>query len=401
MAHSTVKLDNDAVRIPAASLWRRLPAIAGTVGVVALGVSAALGWQQRDQLMHAYLVAFLFGLSLALGGLFFVLVQYASRAGWSVTVRRLAENAMATLPLFALLFVPIALFGIDTLYHHWSHPGDDAILLGKQGFLNPTGFYLRAAAYFAVWIGMSTWFYRRSTRQDEEATPAITRRMQSVSAPALVLFALSVTYASIDWIMSLDPHWFSTMFGVYFFAGCAVASFAVIILAALALRRGGFLAGVVTGEHFHDLGKLLFAFVVFWAYIAFSQFMLIWYGNIPEETEFFVRRWQDGWEILSVLLAAGHFGVPFLFLLPQRVKRNGLALTLAALWLLFMHYLDLYWLVMPSLHPEHAHLYVLDVTCLIGVVALFVALFAHRLVGHSLVPVGDPRLAESLAFENL
>lgn len=401
MAHGKVTLHEDAIVIPPDSVWRRVPLLAGAVGVIALGISAALGWQQRDQLMHSYLVAFLFGLSLALGGLFFVLVQYATRAGWSVVVRRMAENAMATLPLFALLFIPIALFGMDTLYHHWAHPGDDPILLSKQAFLNPTGFYLRAALYFVVWIAAAIWFYRRSARQDEERTAALTGSMQSVSAPALILFALTTTFAAIDWIMSLDPHWFSTMFGVYFFAGCVVAILCLLILVSLALRRGGRLDGVVTVDHLYDLGKLLFGFVVFWAYIAFSQFMLIWYGNIPEETLFFVHRWHHGWEILSVLLAAGHFGLPFLFLLPMDFKRSGVTLSLAACWLLVMHYLDLYWLVMPSLHHEHIHGDVLDVTCLVGVVALFVAVFTHRMVGHKLVPVGDPRLAESVAFENV
>lgn len=401
MAHTTVELDPDAALLPASSLWRRLPAIAGTIGVLALAISFVLGWGDRSQLMHSYLVAFLFGLSIALGALFFVLVQYATRAGWSVVVRRIAEHAMATLPLFALLFVPIAVFGMDTLFHHWAHPGDDPILLGKQTFLNPTFFFVRAAVIFAVWIALATWFYRRSTRQDEEATAAMTRRMQSVSAPSLILFALSVTLAAVDWIMSLDPHWFSTVFGVYFFSGAVVAALAFLILVTVVLRRGGSLGGVITGEHDHDLGKLLLAFVVFWAYIAFSQFMLIWYANIPEETLFFVHRWHHGWEVLSVALAVGHFGVPFLFLLPQEVKRNHATMVVAACWLLVMHYLDLYWLVMPNLHPDHAHADVLDVTCLIGVVALFVAVFARRLAAHKLVPVGDPRLAESLAFENV
>ena len=401
MSHRTVELNPRSVELPASSLWHRLPMVAGTIGVLALGVSFALGWSDRAQLMHSYLVAFLFALSIALGGLFFVLVQYATRAGWSVVVRRIAEHAMATLPLFVVLFIPIAVFGMETLFHHWVHPGDDPILLGKAAYLNPFGFYVRAAIFFATWIGLGTWFYRRSTRQDEEGTAAMTRRMQSVSAPALILFAVTVTLASVDWIMSLDPHWFSTIFGVYFFAGSVVAILSVIALVTIALRRGGSLVGVVTGEHDHDLGKLLFGFVVFWAYIAFSQFMLIWYGNIPEETLFFIHRWHHGWEVLSVALAAGHFGIPFLFLLPQDFTRGHATMVVAATWLLVMHYLDLYWLVMPNLHHEHFHGDVLDVTCLIGVVGLFVAVFARRLTAHKLVPVGDPRLAESLAFENV
>ncbi|RMH23040.1 MAG: hypothetical protein D6696_01835 [Acidobacteria bacterium] len=397
-----VTLPAGAIEVPPSSRWRRLPAIAGAVGVGALALSFALGRSDGPQLYHSYLVAYLFGLSLALGGLFFVLLQYATRAGWSVVVRRLAEHVMATLPLFALLWLPIGLWGFDDVFHHWAHPPpDDPVLAWKEPYLNPGAFYVRAAVYFAVWTLLAVWFWRRSRRQDEEREPAITRRLQSLSAPALILFGLTLTYAAIDWIMSLDPHWFSTIFGVYVFAGSVVAILAFLILVALSLRGSGLLDGVLTWEHFHDLGKLLFAFVVFWAYIAFSQFMLIWYANIPEETEWFIHRWHHGWQYASIFLAAGHFGLPFLFLLPQEVKRSRAGLTFAASWLLFMHYVDLYWLVMPSLHHEHFHVDLLDLTCLIGVVSLVFAVFAYLLVRGKLVPVGDPRLAESMALEVL
>ncbi len=392
----------EAINIPAGSLWHRMPMLAGGVGLAALAISFVLGQSRPEQLYHSYLVAFLFGLSLALGGLFFVLIQYATRAGWSVVVRRLAEHAMGSLPLFALLWIPIGLLGFEHLYHHWAHPpADDAILASKQAYLNPTFFYLRAVAYLVIWSVMGMWFWRRSTAQDANHDPKITGRMQSVSAPSLILFALSVTYAAVDWIMSLDPHWFSTMFGVYFFAGCVVAIFAFLILMALRLQAGGLLENVVTWEHFHDLGKLLFAFVVFWAYIAFSQFMLIWYGNIPEETLWFIHRWQHGWKPVSIFLAVGHFGLPFLFLLRQEVKRSSLALSLAAVWMLIVHYVDLFWLVMPALHYEQFHVDLLDLTCLVGVMGLFLAAVAWRLVRSKLVPAGDPRLAESLSFENV
>ena len=201
--------------------------------------------------------------------------------------------------------------------------------------------------------------------------------------------------------MSLEPHWFSTIFGVYVFAGSVVSIFALLILLVLRLKSAGALENVVTWEHFHDLGKLLFGFVVFWAYIGFSQFMLIWYANIPEETFWFEMRWDDpSWRWTSIFLAAGHFGVPFLFLISQPVKRNQVTMTIAALWMLFMHYVDMYWLVMPTLHHEAFQLSLLDFTCWLGIGGLFLAVVGRLMQGKALVPINDPRLGESLAFEN-
>jgi hypothetical protein len=224
-----------------------------------------------------------------------------------------------------------------------------------------------------------------------------------------------VTFASFDWLMSLDPHWYSTIWGIYFFAGSLVAVFAVLLLLSVALsRRGEPTRGVITQEHLHDLGKLLFAFTCFWAYIAFSQFMLYWYGNIPEETLFYAKRWYliphgpeatrqwatSSWSYVSVLLALGHFAVPFFFLLPRTVKRNRALVVVAALWMLLMHLVDVYWLIMPNLHPKGVALHWLDVTTLVGVGGIFFAGFFWLTRGCALIPVRDPRLPESLRFEN-
>lgn len=398
-------LKASALWLPLEHPWRRLPAIGLVVAAAGLGGGLAFGLASpasRPQLWHSWLVGALFVLSIALGGLFFVLVQHATQAGWSVVVRRIAENAMATLPFLALMFLPLVLWGMGDLFH-WSHADTvaaDPLLTHKQPYLNVPFFVIRTCLYFAIWSALALWFGRQSRLQDETGDHELTRRMRRASAPGLVLFALTVTFASFDWLMSLSPHWYSTIFGVYFFSGSMVAIFAFLALAALALRRAGLLVELISSEHMHDLGKLLFAFVAFWAYIGFSQFFLIWYSNLPEETIFFAMRLNGSWRAASILLALGHFIVPFFFLLPRTIKRNPTALALAAGWLLLMHLLDLHWLVMPNLHPDGLSPSLLDGTTLIGSVGVFLAAFGWSLQRQALVPLRDPRLPESLLFEN-
>jgi hypothetical protein len=379
---------------------------AAAAGVVAIAVVALAGGGTA-RAWAGYLVAFLFFLSLSLGGLFFVLTLHASRAGWGVVVRRLGEHLAATLPLFALLFVPLV-FAAPELFS-WFSPearAADELLAKKAAWLDPTFFWLRAVFYLLSWGVLGWWFRRASLAQDVSRDPGATRRMQTIAAPALLLFAVTQTFAAFDWVMSLDPHWYSTIFGVYFFAGSAVGVCAVLALGAMALERPaaggrGPLAGLVTIEHYHDLGKLLFAFVVFWAYIAFSQFMLIWYGNIPEETLWFAHRWHHGWEVASTALAVGHFALPFFFLLLRQAKRRRGLLAAAAVWMLVFHWLDLYWLVVPAVAPESAAPHWVDLVAFVGVGALWLAAWAGLVAGRAAVPVADPRLGESLSFENM
>lgn len=398
MMEHDVSLPSREITLP--DSWRRLPMIAGGVGIVALAVSFALGTGEK-QLSFSYLAGFFYWLTVALGGLFFVLLHHLVRSGWSVVVRRLAEHVMGTLPLFVLLFIPVAL-GLHDLFH-WTHAEEvarDPLLQHKEIYLNEGFFYFRAAIYFFVWSILAYVYWRGSARQDESGDEAITRRLQRFSAPAMVLFFITLNFAAFDWLMSLEPHWFSTIFGVYVFAGTVVAIFSLLILLTLRLQAAGALESLVTGEHFHDMGKMLFGFVVFWAYIGFSQFMLIWYANIPEETFWFDMRWvEPTWQKASIFLAVGHFVIPFLFLLPQAAKRHRTALTIATLWLLFVHYVDIYWLVMPTLHHEAFHLSLLDLTCWLGIGGLFLAVLGTLMRRTSLVPVKDPRLPESLAFE--
>lgn len=403
MEHEDVTLNPDQITLPESGLWSKLPLLGGALGVVGLGASFALGsGEHSGQLAFSYLTGFFYWLTIALGGLFFVLLHFLCRSGWSVVIRRLAENVMATLPVFAVLSLPLWLFWMHDLYH-WTHAdavAHDPLLQHKAPYLNVGFFWIRLAIYFTIWTLLSAFYWRQSRRQDESGSLEITDLLQRRSAPGMILFALTLNFAAMDWLMTLDPHWYSTIFGVYTFAGSVVAILAFLILVIISLQKAGALADVVTGEHFHDLGKLLFGFVVFWAYIGFSQFMLIWYANIPEETAWFDHRWHHGWENLSVFLAAGHFVVPFFFLISQPVKRNHLMMSLATLWLLLMHYVDIYWLVMPT-HSEALHFSLLDLTCWVGIGGVFLATFGLLMRKGSLVPRQDPRLAESLAFESV
>ena len=287
---------------------------------------------------------------------------------------------------------------------HWTHSdavAHDRLLQVKEPWLNEGGFRLRAVVYFAVWTGLALFFRNSSRRQDASGDEALSRRMARFSPPAIALFALTLTFAGFDWLMSLDPHWYSTMFGVYFFAGTIVCAFAALTVLTLALDFAGYFRGVITGEPLHDLGKLLFAFTVFWAYIAFSQFFLIWYANIPEETGWFLHRLEGSWRPATMALAIGHFAIPFFFLMPRTIKRNRVLLLLGALWMLAMHLWDIYWLVMPNLHHEGVSFALLDVTSILGVGGLFVAVVSWLLGRGALLPTRDPRLVESLAFENI
>jgi hypothetical protein len=390
------------VEIPDGPPLRRLPAVGWTVGLAGAVASILLGAGRDGQLAYSALVACLFVLSVAVGGLLFVLVQFLSRAGWSVVVRRLAEHLMATLPVIAALLLVVLAWGLEDLFS-WARgePAHGGPWGGKHLILNRGFFFLRAVVYLGLWSLLGWWFRRQSLRQDATRDPAITRRLQRVSAPALVVFGLTVTFAAFDWIMSLEPEWYSTIFGVYFFSGSAVAVHAFLVLLVVWLRRRGPLSSVVTPEHLHDLGKLLFAFTVFWAYIAFSQFLLIWYGNLPEETVWYTQRLTAGWRHATWALALGHFVLPFFFLLPRKVKRNPVTVVMSATWMLAMHYLDLYWLVMPSFHREGLRPTLLDLTTLVAVGGMFLGSLGLAMRRSALVPTGDPRLAESLSFENV
>ena len=347
-------------------------------------------------------MAFLFFMSLALGALFFVLIQYAAQGGWGIVLRRIGETTFSTIPVMALLFVPV-LFGLHDLYE-WSHADaveHDALLRWKAPYLNTPFFLIRTVLFFGIWSFIAIVYFRGSRGQDTTGDPAVSARLRRFAGPAIIVLALTQTFAAIDWIMSLTPHWYSTMFGVYFFAGSWVGFIALLSIVAPAMRGAGLLDTVIRADHLQDVGKFLFAFTAFWAYIAFSQFFLMWYGNMPEETIWYKTRMEGSWMTVSVLLLVGHFVAPFLYLMGRSVKRNGATLAAGGLWLLAMHFVDLYWQVMPTLHPEGFRPALLDVTSLMAVGGSFVAAVSWLMRRQALVPLRDPRLSESLAFENV
>jgi hypothetical protein len=412
--HDDVSIPADQVRLAGGSGWRKLPIVGAVLAAAGLGGAFAAKAGHDQHFWYSYLVAYYTFLSIGLGGLFFVIVQHLVRAGWSIAVRRLAENAMITLPFMCLLGLPIVFLGAHDLYH-WTHHevvASDPMLSAKAGYLNEGFFRIRIGVYFAVWTLLSVLFYRWSTGGDHDPAAAERNadRARGFAAPALFLFALSLTFAAFDLLMSLDPHWFSTMFGVYCFAGCALSIHAFLALIIISLRGSGYLRGVVTDEHYHDIGKFLFGFTVFYTYIAFSQYFLIWYANIPEETIWFRYRIADDFLPLTILLCLGRFPIPFFFLLPRGVKRSKVTLAIAASWILFMQFVDMYWVAQPVLAHHHAiesgdhhmslHLGSLDALTFVGMLGVFLAVYSWALGRSALVPLKDPRLAESVKFEN-
>jgi hypothetical protein len=400
--HESVTLRPEQATIPPGHSWHRLPVIGAVFALAGALACAILGMANPKQFFFSWLVSFLFFLSLSLGALFFVLIQYATQGGWGIVLRRIGETTFAMLPVMAALFLPL-LFGLHDLYL-WTVPGaaeHDALLRWKAPYLNLPFFLIRAVLYFAVWSFIALLYYRGSSGQDVTGDPGVSARLRRLAGPAIIVLALTQTFASIDWIMSLTPHWYSTIFGVYFFAGSFVGFIALLSVVAVAMRRAGLLDTVISAEHLQDIGKLLFAFTAFWAYIAFSQYFLMWYANLPEETIWYKARIEGSWLPVSLLLMAGHFGIPFLYLMGRTVKRKDATLAVGGVWLLAMHFLDLYWQVMPTLHPEGFRPSLLDVAAFVTVGGCFVAAAGWLMRRKALVPLRDPRLAESLAFENV
>lgn len=385
-------------------LGPRLVRVAGAVGLVALAAAAFLGAQRGDggqAFGWSYLLNFAFFLSLSLGALFFVAVGHVTGAVWNVVCRRMAEVTAANLTTLALLALPVMLLAHRVL--PWASGDSHApaeLLAHKAPYLNLEFFYARWALYFLIWCGYALWFWRRSVQQDSSGDPALTLSMRRKSGLCLLLFALSVSFAAYDLLMSLDPSWFSTMFGPYFFAGGFIGFLCFLTLLTFWIQSTGRLRGVIHEEHLHDYGKLLFAFVFFWAYLGFSQYMLIWYANIPEETAWFLTRQTDGWGWVGLALIFGHFLLPFAGLLTQAAKRRKAWLLFWAVWLLAMHWLDLYWIVMPEWRPSGPTIDWLDILTFVGLGGLYVAGIGRLASGRSLVPLRDPRIEDSLAFEN-
>lgn len=374
-------------------------AVLALVGLVLFILGLLLDLRQA---LFSYLVAYAFGVSILLGALIFLTTAYVMKARWHVAVRRVPEAMVAALPLAGVLVIPI-LAGIPELYlwaappegldHHTEH-----LLHHKAPYLNTPFFIVRTVIYFGVWIVFAHLLRGWSMQQDADGDVRWTLKMRRLSAGAIPAIALAVTFAAYDWLMSLTPEWFSSIFGVYFFAAGFQACFAVIIIALWRLELAGVLKGLVTRWHYHAFGKLLFGFTVFWAYIAFSQYFIIWIANLPEEVSWFVPRTTGGWTWLSVTIVVGRFVVPFALLLSRKIKFLPERMSLVAGWVIFFHFIDMYWLVMPTLHPEGMVPHWLDVAALALVTGALVAFVAWRARGVSVVPSRDPALAISLRY---
>jgi hypothetical protein len=377
---------------------QRAGLIIGGVGLV-IAVAALLLGTAPAQFFRAYLVGFMFCLAIALGSLAITMIHHLTSGGWGMVARRPLEAASRTLPLMALLFVPIAIFGLEPLYL-WARPdavAADPILQMKRAYLNVPFFLARAALYFIIWLGLSITLNRWSAEQDAVGLRPIgaERRFRLVSAGGLLLYALTITFASIDWVMSLDPYWFSTIFGILFMGGQGLAALAFVIIVLTSVRDLPPLAGVIKPLHFHDLGKLMFAFVMLWAYFSFSQFLIIWSGNLPEEIPWFIERMRGVWGFVAILLIVVQFAAPFLLLLSRDLKRNARSLAAVAMVVLGMRYFDLLWLIKPG--AEGVHLHWMDLVLPAAMFGLWLFVFVAELRKRAALPVHDPYFAEAMA----
>jgi hypothetical protein len=375
--------------------------LAAVVGIV---VSAGGFFLDSGQFFRSYLVAWLFWLGITLGCYAVALLHQLTRGAWGLMIRRVLGAASRTLPLMALLFVPIVL-GLDEIYV-WARPeavAADELIQQKSWYLSQNRFILRAALYFVIWMAPMWLLNRMSLRQDTATEDRTFRRMQGIAAPALGLYCLAATFASVDWLMSLDPHWYSSLWGVNFIGGHAVSAFAFIIPVALFLAGRKPMDEQFRPRHFHDYGKLLLAFVMLWTYFQLSQLIIIWSGNLPEEVTFYLARVDGGWKWLSLLLAVGHFALPLFLLLSRDLKRDARRLVWVALVLLAMRWVDLYWQAAPAFaHADGAHglhLHWLDLATLVGLGGVWLAVFFDQLKKRPLLPAFEPYLREAVADE--
>jgi hypothetical protein len=383
---------------------RRIITVAGAFAIV--GLLALIGGIFADvqRFFGAYLIAYIYVLTIACGALVFLMIVHAMRAGWPTLLRRLIEAMVATFPLLAVLFVPIPI-GLAALYP-WMRidtiPSLAAreLVARKVAYLNAPGFILRAVVYFVVWILVGHLLRRASLQKDREPEIEVNHRMYVTSGILLPLVALALSFASFDWVMSLMPTWYSSMFPVYFFAGGFLGALALLTLLTAVADANAAILGI-TSSHYYALGRLLLAFTIFWAYVAFFQLMLIWIANRPDEVTFYLARVAGGWRAVTVLLAATHFVVPFFVLLNYDIKRRRGPLALVAAWLLVAHYIDVEWLVMPSLRPFGAVYSWIDLGAIFFVGGVTVVYATLRLRGLSLVPIHDPSLPRALRYESV
>ena len=340
-------------------------------------------------------------LGLGLAGVFFIAIQYVSNAGWAAAIRRVPESMTSVLPVAAVLML-LMIFGIHTLYH-WSHESvvaQDHLLQAKSGWLNTPFFIVRIVVYFALWILFTLFMVRFSRKQDENGDLSYTKKNVRLSAIFLVVFPVTFSLACFDWIMSLEPHWFSTIFAVYNFSGLFLNGIAALTFIVILLRRWGVLQGIVTESHLHDLGKLLFAFSTFWMYIWFSQYILIWYANIPEEVIYFTRRETGSWFTFGFLNLAFNWVFPFILLISAKAKKNEGLLFKACIIVMVGHWIDLFWMILPPFMTNISFVSIWDIGPVAGAIALFFLITFRSLSRGNVIPINDPYLSESLHYHS-
>jgi hypothetical protein len=414
-AIKTKSADDPSYRLPASLAGLSLPLALGGVALLVVGVIVGIfASPSATFAMSAYLTAFIYCLTISLGALFFVIIQHLCRAGWSVVVRRIAEILMIAIPALGIMYLPIlATVWLDkgTVYK-WDDPGfaehhgvSDATWTEKSRYLNGSWFTVRSLVYIAIWSGLALYYFKLSRRQDETGEITLTERMQARSGPAVMLFSLCTTFAAFDWVMSLSPMWFSTMFGVYIFAGSILSAHCAIAAITYTLQSRGAIRDEVTVEHYHDLGKFINGFTLFWTYISFSQFMLIWYGNIPEETEWIYARMVGVWGYAGLVLIFLHWLLPFVGMMSRHVRRNPKLVFAWSIYLLVMHFVDIYWIIMPEAGSSVGGVMgiVTSVLLTAGMIGLYFGgvLWFTQANNVKVIAVRDPRLPESLAFENI
>ena len=356
----------------------------------------------REQFFHSYLLGFMLWLGIALGSMAILMIQHLTGGMWGMVIRRQLEAAMNTLPLMAILFIPI-MVGMKHLYV-WTDPAEVAKDKHLQEithtYLTTGGYLGRAILYFAIWLAIAYFLSRWSAEQDNPPVQNLSPRFRRIAAPGLILYAFSISFAVIDWVMSLDPHWISTIYGFIFIAGELLSAICMMVIVERILMRYEPTASLLKPKEVHDHGKLMLTFVLLWAYFSFSQLLIIWAGNLPMEIRFFTRRLNSGWQVIGLMLAALHFAVPFLFLLSRPFKRNPRTLVRLAAWLLFMRFVDLFWYIEPNFHQRVflAPAALLDLVVPVAIGGLWMAAFFYNLRSRPLLPAYDMHAQEFLDY---
>jgi hypothetical protein len=388
-----------AQEYPAPESVGRLQQRALVVGGIALLLSIFGAMRSPGPFYQSYLMSFMLILGLTLGSLGLLMLQHLTGGHWGIIIRRSLESATRTLPLILVFFLPIVFFGMKYLYGAWLDPEElrkEPLSKFQQSYLTAGGFQARAVIYFAVWLLLMFLFNRWSKEQDvNREDRALRRRLAMLAGPGIILYVFAMTFASIDWVMSLSPHWASTIYGFLYVAGQLISSMSFMIAIVVLLAQTEPFSSVLQKRHLHDLGKLLLAFIMLWAYFDFSQLLIIWSGNQPEEISFYRTRLYGGWGVVAVLVLIFHFFVPFFLLLSRDLKRNARLLPKVALWLIFMRLVDLFWMTRPEFTSRAAPTW-LDLVLPIALGGLWLGFFAFNLKQQPLLPIGDPKLAEAI-----